>query len=113
MTRRRVNLETPFAGDVERNLRYARAAMRDAIINHHEAPIASHLLYTQEGILNDNDREERRIGMSVGFLWNQQAEATVVYTDLGISQGMNEGIAEAHAAGRQVEFRRLGGEWVQ
>ena len=49
----RVIIESPFAGDVDRNLRYARAAMRDCLLRG-ESPYASHLLYTQPGVLNDD-----------------------------------------------------------
>lgn len=49
---KRVILESPYAGDVERNLTYARECVRDSL-SRGEAPIASHLLYTQEGILKD------------------------------------------------------------
>ena len=45
----RVILESPYAGDIERNVKYARMAVRDSL-SRGEAPIASHLLYTQEGI---------------------------------------------------------------
>jgi hypothetical protein len=38
-----VILESPYAGDVEANVAYARAAVRDSLMRG-EAPIASHLL---------------------------------------------------------------------
>lgn len=41
---RRVIVESPYAGDVIRNVEYARAAMRDCL-QRGEAPFASHLLY--------------------------------------------------------------------
>lgn len=48
---RRVILESPFAGHVESNIEYARACIRDSLLRG-EAPLASHLLYTQPGILD-------------------------------------------------------------
>ena len=57
----RVILESPYAGDIERNVAYARMAVRDSLAKG-EAPIASHLLYTQEGILKDEVPEERQWG---------------------------------------------------
>lgn len=75
-----------------------------------EAPIASHLLYTQDGVLNDDIPEERAHGVDAGLAWRTVAEASVVYTDLGISKGMEYGIAAAKAAGVPVEFRTLRGE---
>ena len=55
----RVIIESPYAGDVERNVRYARAAMADCL-KRGEAPFASHLLYTQEGVLDDDIPGERQ-----------------------------------------------------
>lgn len=46
---RLVIIESPFAGDVVRNLRYLRACMRDCL-RRGEAPYASHALYTQPGV---------------------------------------------------------------
>ena len=40
---RRVIVESPYAGDIETNVAYARAALRDCL-SRGEAPIASHLL---------------------------------------------------------------------
>ena len=101
-----VILESPFAGDVERNIEYARACVRDSLTRG-EAPIASHLLYTQEGILNDDIPSERELGIDAGLAWGRVAEATVVYTDLGITEGMHQGIERSHADGRLVEYRSL------
>jgi hypothetical protein len=107
---RRVILETPFSGDVARNLRYARACVRDCLLRG-EAPFASHLLYTQPGVLDDDRPEDRELGMAAGFAWAHLAQATVVYTDLGVSPGMEVGMANARADDRQVEVRSLGAGW--
>lgn len=104
-----VSIESPYAGDIETNIRYARACMSDCL-KRGEAPIASHLLYTQEGILDDDIPEERKLGIQAGFEWNQMAEKTVVYTDLGMTKGMQDGIDEANLRGRPIEFRELD-EW--
>lgn len=101
-----VILESPFAGDVEKNLTYARACMADCL-HRGEAPIASHLLYTQPGILDDSVPEERALGISAGLEWGKMAAKTVVYTDRGISGGMKYGIKNAEKAGRQIEYRSL------
>lgn len=74
-----------------------------------EFPFASHLLYTQKGILDDNILNERNLGINAGLSWGSYAHATVVYTDLGISGGMKQGIARAKAEGRSVEMRTLDG----
>ena len=103
---RRVILESPYAGDIERNVNYARLALRDCL-QRGEAPIASHLLYTQPGVLRDNVPEEREWGINAGLAWGAMADATVVYTDYGISKGMEYGIKRAEAEGRPVEYRKL------
>jgi hypothetical protein len=103
---RRVILESPYAGSVAQNVAYARAAVRDSLLRG-EAPIASHLLYTQPGVLKDDAADERRLGIEAGLAWRGIAEATVVYQDLGVSPGMRQGIAAAEAAGVPVEYRSL------
>jgi len=72
---RKVVLESPFAGNVETNIKYARRAMKHAL-DLGEAPYASHLLFTQEGILDDNIQEERNKGIEAGLIWGSCAEAT-------------------------------------
>lgn len=103
---RLVIVETPYAGDIERNVAYARACLRDCL-SRGEAPFASHLLYTQPGILDDTLPHERELGINAGLIWGEAAEATVVYMDLGISSGMRYGIERAARAGRPIEYRTL------
>lgn len=104
---RLVIIESPYQGDIEKNVEYARACVRDSL-SRGEAPIASHLLYTQPGILKDEIPSERQWGIDAGLAWRTVAEASVVYTDLGVSRGMEYGIAAAEAAGITVEYRSLG-----
>ena len=104
-----VILESPFAGDaatIERNIRYGRAAVRDSLLRG-EAPIASHLLYTQPGILDDNKPDERQHGIDAGLAWRDVSHGTVVYNDFGVSRGMLYGIERAEQSGKTVEFRQL------
>jgi len=107
---RRVIIESPLAGNVKLNTEYARVCMRDSL-RRGEAPFASHLLYTQ--VLDDLKPEERKQGMEAGFTWNEVADLTVVYTDLGVSEGMKRGIETAKKVNRPVEFRQLfkSGSW--
>lgn len=101
-----VILESPYSGDVERNKRYARACMRDCI-SRGESPYASHMLLTQPGVLDDNNPEERELGINAGFTWRCVAQKTVVYIDLGISNGMKSGIDHAMLMGHLVEYRSV------
>ena len=103
---RLVIIESPYAGDIETNVEYARKCVRDSLLRG-EAPIASHLLYTQPGVLKDEIPEERQQGIDAGLAWRKVAQATVVYADLGISKGMQYGIDAASTAGIPVEYRSL------
>ncbi len=103
---RLVIIESPYAGDIETNVRYARACVRDSLLRG-EAPIASHLLYTQPGILRDEIEAERQHGIDAGLAWRRVADASIVYADLGISKGMEYGILAARQAGRPVEYRTI------
>jgi hypothetical protein len=103
---RLVILESPYSGDIEENVAYARACLRDSLLRG-EAPIASHLLYTQPGVLRDEVPDERRHGIDAGLAWIRAAEATVVYMDRGLSRGMRYGIEAAVKAGRPIEYRFL------
>ena len=111
---RLVIIESPFAGDIARNLRYLRAAMRDCLLRG-EAPFASHALYTQPGVLDDGDASHRDLGITAGFAWKQMAEATVVYTDLGVTAGMVHGLKAAQklveGGDHRIEYRELGDDW--
>lgn len=119
---RRVIIESPFAGDIERNLRYLRACMDDCR-KRGEAPFASHALYTQPGVLDDTNPEERTEGIEMGFAWRHVADATVVYKDLGVSRGMTYGIKAAEDLASYnstpghghhvIEERVLGDGWEQ
>jgi len=101
-------LETPYAGDVEANVAFARECVKACLIRG-EAAIASHLLYTQPGLLDDNVPEQRALGIEAGHVWIEKCDYMVVYSDRGISPGMHEGIRRAKAAGKAISFRRLYG----
>ncbi len=103
---RLVILESPFAGDEQANIDYARLCVRDSLMRG-EAPIASHLLYTQPTILDDSVPKERQHGIDAGLAWRAVAHGSVVYTDRGITRGMEYGIAAAKEAGRTVEYRSI------
>jgi len=108
---RLVILESPYAGktpeEIARNVDYARRALRDSLLRG-ESPLASHLLYTQPGVLRDEIPAERQHGIDAGLAWREVAHGTVVYIDLGITNGMAYGIEKARRSGRNVELRQLG-----
>jgi hypothetical protein len=102
----KVIIESPFAGNIPKNLDYARACMADCF-ERGEIPFASHLLYTQKNILKDHIPEERALGINAGLEWGKHADKTVVYTDLGITPGMLQGISAAQINNREIVYRRL------
>lgn len=102
----KVILESPYAGDIERNIRYAKECIRDSL-KRGEAPLASHLLYTQEGILDDNKLADRFLGIDAGHAWIEVADLMVVYQDYGITAGMQAGINEALTEQIPIEYRNI------
>ena len=103
---KRVIVESPYAGSTEQevseNVDYARRCLL-ACLRRGEAPLASHLLYTQ--VLDDNVAEERKMGIAAGLAWLHVADAAVVYLDRGCSRGMRYGIQAHLRAGIPVELR--------
>jgi hypothetical protein len=112
-----VIIESPYMGrgptrfarliDRWRNIAYARRCMADSL-RRGEAPLASHLLYTQPGILRDHEPCERRRGIEAGLEWGKKADLIAVYLDRGHTDGMTTGWSFYKARGIQVEFRRIG-----
>ncbi len=113
-----VLIESPYNGtaeEIEKNVQYAIHAMRDCL-KRHEAPFASHLLYTQapkSGFVSDDDSRTvcigRKAAIEAGLAWGSRADKTVVYVDYGITNGMTYGIESAKKANRPIEYRKLEG----
>src|SRR5262245_38218972 len=106
---RRVIVESPYKGNlIQRWLtrHYARACLPDGLTRG-GAPVATHLLYTQPGVLRDGVALEREHGIRAGLSWGEWAQASIIYTDRGITEGMLIGIAHAKDIGRPVEYRSL------
>lgn len=111
-----VCIESPFAGrganwlerryDAFLNLRYARACLRDSLMRG-ESPFASHLLYTQRGVLRDGVPAERKHGIDAGLRFQEAAAFVAVYIDRDITPGMKLAIAQAERNGKRVLFRSL------
>lgn len=109
-----VLVESPFAGwgqtEIERkaceqaNTEYARRCMADCL-KRGEAPYASHLLYTQDHVLDDDVPEERKLGIEAGLCWGAKAAKSVVYIDRGFTKGMAKGLRRTFDDGREFELR--------
>jgi hypothetical protein len=118
-----VTIESPYSGDIERNIEYLHECMHDSYMTRKEAPIASHLLYTRlpksamkegddvyQGHVIDNGsaaRHGREHGIQCGFAWNKHAQICAVYTDHGVSKGMAYGIQFAKDNGTPIEYRTI------
>ena len=106
----RVILESPYAtrggACLAAHVMYARRCLSDSL-SRKEAPLASHLLYTQDGVLDDTDPAQRKTGIAAGHAWMIHAQRCVVYTDYGISPGMEAGIKAAERLNVPVEYRQL------
>lgn len=111
----RVGIESPFAAPtpegIEENIRYAKAAVNDSL-HRGEAPYASHLFFTQPGLLDDTDPDERMLGIMAGKRWEEAADYTAVYVDRGLSKGMRLGIDICKKLGRPIYFRTLGEKFL-
>ena len=121
-----VCIESPYKGKNEeetlRNMRYARACVRDCVLNK-DISVASHLYYTQPGILDDNIQGERKKGMEAGWKMfellgdvNNLPQipfegVSRAYIDLGISSGMEKGLEIARKYGLKIEQKSLGENW--
>ena len=104
---RRVILESPHKGNlIQRflNRRYARACLKDSL-RRGEAPLASHLLYTQ--VLDDGSSFDRSLGINAGLIWGDLAEYAVIYIDRGVTPGMGMGINRHLQNGLAIEYRSL------
>ena len=101
-----VIIESPYAGDIEKNTEYARAAVRHSL-NRGEAPMASHLLYPQPGILREEVPEERAWGIAAGLEWRRRCDKQAFYVDNGWSSGMLAAWNSAVNYGKVCALRSL------
>jgi hypothetical protein len=105
---RLVVIESPYTmSTVSRQeyVRYALWACADATHDHHEACIASHLIWT---MWLEEDPMSRDWGLACRDFWARAAVAAVVrYVDLGTTPGM----FREQDSSAVVETRRLG-DWA-
>ena len=99
-------LESRYAGDVEANVAYARAKLGQ-LVRQGYSPIASHLLYTQPGVLDDGIPSERELGINAGLEWRNCVDPstgepvlTIFAVCRGWSNGMQAALALAEKEGR-------------
>ena len=98
MESRMIYICSPYAGNTEENIAFARQACGYAI-RQGAVPLAPHLLYPQ--ILNDSVPEERETGIRLGLEILERCEELWVCGDR-ILAGMKRGAAYAKARGNPV-----------
>jgi len=115
---RLVIIESPYAGDIEANVEYAKRACLDSF-GRGETPFASHLFAPQ--FLDDADEAERHAGISIGYHWGLAASWSALanaalfasplvafYVDRGWSPGMEQALKHYTELGLECEVRRIG-----
>jgi hypothetical protein len=102
--RKRVMIESPYAGDTAANLAYLQRCVEDSL-SRDEAPFASHGFYT--AYLHDDQPEQRALGIACGYAWLFAAELVVFYCDRGMSPGMMEALKYSAQYNLPVMFRWL------
>ncbi len=99
-----VIVESPYAGEVEKNMGYLAVCLKDCIVRG-ETPYASHWMLTT--ILDDKDPEERKIGIEAGLSMRQCIGRAVFYIDRGWSSGMLNAKEKYDEEQVPYEIRRL------
>jgi len=70
-----------------------------------ESPFMAHVLFTQ--VLDDMAVGQREQAFDLAFSWYESASSVAVYPDLGITAGMERGIAHAKSLGLEVDERTV------
>jgi len=97
--RRKIYVVSRYAGDVDANVKAAIGYCR-LVIDKGYMPIASHLLYPQ--ILNDNDPEERELGLMFGLALLRGCDEVWVFGE--VSPGVAREIEEARRLNKRLKF---------
>ena len=101
---------SPYAGDVETNVRRARMYCRYAL-SKKKLPLASHLLFPQ--FLDDSNKDERELGLFMSMMLLMKCTEVWVFGDK-VSSGMKLEIAKALSKGKIVRyFSLVAGEVVE
>lgn len=112
MKNKLIYIASPYAGDVEANVAFAKLACRYAISQGH-TPIAVHLLYPQ--MLDDGDPAERELGLRLGHRVLRSCDELWACGD-HLSAGMRREMEEAGVLGlsiRQIPEQELRGAMEQ
>lgn len=95
-----VYIVSPYAGNIDYNIKMAKQYCRFAVVNE-KNPLASHLIYTR--FLRDNNPDEREIGMMYGLALLARCAEVWVFGQY-ISKGMREEIRFAERLGKPIRY---------
>ena len=103
-----IYVASPYAGDVEKNVAYARRVCRE-IAEHGYAFVAPHLMYPE--ILDDAVPEERQAVIKMGLTLLQRCDELWAFGPV-VSSGMQTEIAEAERLRIPIRRMDMAGELV-
>lgn len=91
---------SPFAGDVERNIRKAQGYCRFAV-GKNRIPFAPHLLFPQ--FLDDDDKEQRELGLFFGMVFMSKCHELWTFGS-NITKGMEVEIEKARERNMHIRY---------
>jgi len=103
---KKVAIESPYKGDVERNIEFCQNICKFAVQNGYN-PFAMHLFYPQ--FLDDKITQERNLGIQCGLGWTDHANEVwfCLREEDKISQGMLRAIERNTELEKSEKFRKL------
>lgn len=97
----RVVIESPLAGDFQRNYRFLLWCCRAVWLREGLHGIGSHLLCPW--FMDDTEQSERQAGIDNAWVWG--GEPHLMFIDLGVSRGM--GLAQTRCVERSIPCKPL------
>ena len=86
---KRIVVVSPYSGKTVLHKVYLQTCI-DYVIEKGHAPFAGHYIYPN--FLNDEEEEQRELGMKLGWAWGIVANECWVFADYGISAGMKKDV---------------------
>lgn len=111
-----VMVESPYSGDIDRNVRYLQLCMAECGVLHNELPYASHAIMTQHSrcknhYVSDYNKKwnvlTRDYAIKVSQRMRHRCDRTVFYIDRGWSTGMKAAKLYCQTHGLPFEERQL------
>jgi hypothetical protein len=111
----RTIVESPYRAtdvfSVEQHMRYLEFCLADSILNHQEAPTASHEWLCR--VLDDDNPRERALGIAAGYRIGEVFDRIAFYVDLGWSHGMREAQKYYTSLGKEIVERTINFDFVR